>query len=124
MDIGLARARNAVRRGIVGGVSNLRCARAPLDPREVERQARSLGFQFPVAIDRGWTTLRRYWLDHAPRAFTRVSFVIDRQGIIRHIHPGGQYVRGDLAFSELEAHIEAALRLPAPWGTSRTRQVS
>ncbi len=88
--------------------------RAPLDPQEVERQARSFGFAFPVAIDRGWTTLRRYWLDHAPQGFTSVSFVIDRQGIIRHVHPGGQYVPGDRAFREIEAHIEAALREPLP----------
>jgi thiol-disulfide isomerase/thioredoxin len=89
-------------------------ASGPLDPKEVERQARAFGFEFPVAIDVGWTTLQRYWLDHAPRAFTSVSFLIDRQGTIRHVHPGGQYVRGDRAFRELEAHIEALLHQPPP----------
>jgi len=48
-------------------------------------------FQFPIAIDDQWLNLKKYWLDAKPRAFTSVSFLIDRQGIIRHIHPGGEY---------------------------------
>lgn len=48
-------------------------------------------FQFPVALDENWTTLRKYWLDGDGRNFTSVSFLIDKKGIIRHLHPGGEY---------------------------------
>ena len=33
--------------------------------------------------------LNRWWLDGHKRDFTSVSFLIDRQGVIRLIHPGG-----------------------------------
>lgn len=80
-------------------------ARGPLDPRAVERYARLFGFRFPVAIDPDWRTLRAWWLDDR-RKFTSASFLIDRRGIIRHVHPGGRYVRGDAAYAELQAMIE------------------
>src|SRR5205085_8976732 len=35
----------------------------PLDPAAVRRSAEKFGFRFPVAIDPGWRTLRRWWLD-------------------------------------------------------------
>jgi len=80
-------------------------ARGPLDPSAVERYARLFGFKFPVAIDLRWQTLHAWWLDDR-RKFTSASFLIDRRGIIRHVHPGGQYVRGDAAHAELQAMIE------------------
>jgi len=80
-------------------------ARGPLDPAAVERFARAFGFRFPVAIDSDWQTLRAWWLD-GRRRFTSASFLIDRRGSIRHVHPGGQYVRGDAAYSKLQAMIE------------------
>jgi hypothetical protein len=44
-------------------------ADAPLDPAQVKRSAEEeFGFRFPVAID--------------------------RRGVVRHVHPGGQYARG------------------------------
>jgi len=39
-----------------------------------------------------------------------VSFLIDRKGIIRHIHPGGQYVKGDADYSGLDEMIRKYLR--------------
>jgi hypothetical protein len=42
-----------------------------------------------IAIDLDWKTLRAYWLDGAKREYTSVSFLIDRKGTIRYIHPGG-----------------------------------
>ncbi len=78
-----------------------------LDPRAVARWAAELGFTFPVAIDRDWTTLRRWWLDRIPESdWTSVTFLLDREGIVRHIHPGGQYVAGDADHAALEARIE------------------
>jgi thiol-disulfide isomerase/thioredoxin len=85
-------------------------ASAPLDPAEVKRHAEELGFKFPVAIDRDWKTLRRWWLKDRDRAWTSVSFLLDRQGVIRHIHPGGKYVRGDKAYRTLKAKIEELLK--------------
>jgi peroxiredoxin len=76
---------------------------------EVKAHAKKLGFQFPLAIDPEWRTLRNWWLDHGGRRWTSVSFLLDRKGVIRHIHPGGQYVRGDDAYRELKTKIEELL---------------
>jgi len=86
---------------------------APLDSQDIQKYMEKFGFKFPVAIDYDWKTLRRWWLDKRPRAWTSVSFLIDRLGIIRHIHPGGQYVKGDRDYTKLRAKIEALLRGPA-----------
>jgi thiol-disulfide isomerase/thioredoxin len=54
--------------------------------------ARQLGFDGPIAFDRDWRTLNRYWLDGNPdRNWTSVSFLIDRNGAIRWVHGGGEY---------------------------------
>jgi len=83
---------------------------APLDPKEVKRHIQRFGFKFPVAIDYEWNTLKHWWLDKRPRAWTSVSFLMDKQGLIRHIHTGGQYVKGDHDYAELQAKIEELLR--------------
>ena len=64
-------------------------AKTPLDPVEVEGWVKHFGYQFPVAIDQDWTTLRRWWLDGHDRSFTSVSFLIDKAGVVRRVHPGG-----------------------------------
>ncbi len=83
-------------------------APSPLDPAQVADWAKEYGFTFPVGIDAGWRTLRRWWLDRPGNdaAWTSVSFLIDRKGIIRHIHPGGQYVKGDDDYAAMEAAIK------------------
>jgi len=60
--------------------------------------------------DPDWRTLKRWWLDTGDRDLTSVSFLIDRQGVIRHIHPGGQYVKGDKAYAGMKVKIEELLR--------------
>ena len=67
-------------------------------------------FLCPVAIDRDWKTLHRWWLDEEKRGWTSVSFLLDRQGVIRHIHPGGQYVKGDKGYELLEAKIKEVVK--------------
>lgn len=84
-------------------------ARSPLDPADVARYAEGFGFEFPVAIDVGWRTLSRWWLDGRDRGWTSVSFLLDREGVVRWVHPGGKYVEGDEDFAELEAAIERLL---------------
>jgi hypothetical protein len=75
----------------------------------VARHAERLGFHFPVAIDDNWQTLTNWWLDSGHRKWTSVSFLLDRQGRITHIHPGGQYVKGDASYTTMRRKIEEAL---------------
>ncbi len=82
-----------------------------LDPKQVAAWANDLGFEFPVAIDDNWRTLRRWWLDPVPASWTSVTFLLDREGVIRHIHPGGQYVKGDEDYAALAAKLEELLGL-------------
>lgn len=81
----------------------------PLEPTQAAERAANYGFKFPVAVDPDWRTLRRWWLDGHDRDFTSVSFLLDRRGVIRHIHPGGQYVKGDADYATLKAKIAELL---------------
>jgi thiol-disulfide isomerase/thioredoxin len=82
----------------------------PIDPQNVIGWARHYGYEFPVAIDEHWRTLNRWWLDgHPNRAFTSVSFLLDRNGVIRRVHLGGLIdVKSD-EFRAIEADIERLL---------------
>jgi hypothetical protein len=75
----------------------------------VRETVKAYGFQFPVAVDRDWKTLRRWWLDGNDRAWTSVSFLIDAEGVIRWVHPGGKYEEGDADYRVLEAKIRDLL---------------
>lgn len=95
----------------------------PKPPREVSDRhilavAKRLGFGGPIAVDREWATLDRYWLaGHPERAWTSVSFLIDRDGVIRWVHGGGEYHRSAdaaharcaLQYRELERTLAAVL---------------
>jgi peroxiredoxin len=80
----------------------------PFDPRVYEDTARKYGFTFPVAFDPEWRTLES-WLHGVDTGFTSVTFVLDRKGVVRHVHPGGQYVEGEAGYAKLRATIEALL---------------
>ena len=80
-----------------------------LDLAAVRGWTRDYGFQFPVAVDRDWRTLRSWWLDGHQRAFTSVSFLIDRHGVIRQIHPGGTLALGTPEYKALRARIDELL---------------
>src|SRR5437870_3014600 len=81
----------------------------PLRVEDVKKYAQEFGFRFPVAIDADWRTLKQWWLNTGDRGWTSVSFLIDRQGLIRRIHPGGQYVEGDKDYAEMKAKIKELL---------------
>jgi peroxiredoxin len=81
----------------------------PLSLATVKDYTKSFRFEFPVAIDPGWQTLKKWWLTGQKRQWTSVSFLIDRQGVIRHIHPGGQYAPGSKDYDEMKAKIEELL---------------
>jgi thiol-disulfide isomerase/thioredoxin len=83
---------------------------APLREGQVKRGAEALGFRFPVATDPGWKTLRRWWLDGGRRRWTSVSFLLDREGVVRHIHRGGSYAPGSNDYRALKDRIEELLR--------------
>ena len=57
----------------------------------VQQAVDRFGFTFPTAVDPAWTALERWWLSHSPRGWTSVSFLLDKKGLIRYIHPGGEY---------------------------------
>jgi len=78
----------------------------PVNKKKVKKYADGFGFKFPIAIDYDWETLKEWWLDDQERAWTSVSFLIDRTGYIRYIHPGGQYIKGDEDYARLKEMIE------------------
>jgi peroxiredoxin len=85
----------------------------PFDPAVYEETARKYGFTFPVAFDPAWRTLESWLRDRQGKplstGWTSVTFLLDRHGVIRHVHPGGQYVEGDPAYAEMQAAIERLL---------------
>lgn len=84
-------------------------SRGPLDPAAVARHAERFGFRFPLAVDTGWQTLRAWWLDRTDSGWTSVSFLLDKEGVVRWVHPGGQYVEGDDDFAALDGAIRRLL---------------
>jgi peroxiredoxin len=83
---------------------------------EVRRYVEAYGFRFPVAVDDDWAALRRLWLDRVPGAdFTSSSLLIDREGVVRHVHPGGAFApdakdeRARRDHDALRAAVERAL---------------
>ena len=84
----------------------------PLDPKKVKAWTGDFGFRFPVAIDRDWRTLRRWWLNGRKRSFTSVTFLIDQNGIVRQIHPGGTMAIGSKDYDRMREAIIALLDQP------------
>jgi thiol-disulfide isomerase/thioredoxin len=81
----------------------------PLDPADVQGYVEHYGFEFPVAIDADWQTLRRWWLDGHDRSYTSVSFLLDRAGLVRHVHLGGKYEPGSADHAQMQRWIESLL---------------
>jgi len=80
----------------------------------VLRGAKKLKFRFPLAMDNTWTNVNTYWLGDQKRRFTSASFLIDKHGIIRWVHPGGDIILDrnasrQTAFSSLEQTIKDLL---------------
>ena len=93
----------------------------PRRQKALEKAVKRLGFEFPIALDMDWKILRRYWLAKGGHRWTSVSFLIDKQGKIRYIHPGGEYYNGkdktrtepQRDYDELKAMIEKLLAEPS-----------
>lgn len=73
---------------------------------EVQGIVDGYGFRFPVGIDRAARTRRLWCKDRYDYGYTSATFLLDRQGVIRYIHPGGRYVKGDSDYQALESQIE------------------
>jgi thiol-disulfide isomerase/thioredoxin len=61
---------------------------------EVERMARKWGWEFPVGLDMGWKSLEAFWLGSGSRSATSATFIVDRRGVIRFVHPGPEFHPG------------------------------
>jgi len=102
---------------VVVGVFHPKPKPRQVSDEEVRRGATDLGFDFPIAVDARWKVLRRWWLDGGERDYTSVSFLLDRHGVVRWIHPGGEYHRSDdpqharcgASYVELRAFVEKLL---------------
>ena len=93
----------------------------PRRQKALEKAVKRLGFEFPIALDMDWSRLRRYWLSNSRHRWTSVSFLIDKRGKIRYIHPGGEYYKGEdetrtdaeRDYDELKAMIEKLIAEPS-----------
>ncbi|MBA3462971.1 MAG: TlpA family protein disulfide reductase [Deltaproteobacteria bacterium] len=85
----------------------------PFEPKVYENTAKKYELTFPVAFDPEWRTLESWLRDANGRevstGWTSVTFLLDKRGVIRHVHPGGSYVEGEPAHAELRAQIERLL---------------
>jgi len=67
---------------------------AAVDDARVRRAADRFGVTFPIAVDADWDALRRWWLGEG-QGWTSVTFLLDADGLLRWIHPGGEFHPGD-----------------------------
>jgi len=81
----------------------------PLDLEKVRGWVNDFKFKFPVAVDRDWTTLNKWWLGGRQRPFTSVSILVDGTGTIRHVHPGGTLALGSPDYAALRSKVEQLL---------------
>lgn len=85
------------------------------DPELVRSAAERFGFDFPIAQDNDWKVINSYWLNGRERSFTSVSFLIDKRGVIRFVHDGGEFYRSesnpdaDLAYRAIEKKTQELL---------------
>jgi peroxiredoxin len=81
----------------------------PLDPKQVGGWAKHYGYTFPVAIDKDWLTLDKWWLAGHERSFTSVSFLLDKTGVIRRVHLGGTIAPEGDDITAIRADIDRLL---------------
>ena len=72
----------------------------PKPPRDVNEAdvmaaAKTFGYEGVLAIDQDWSELRKFYLSTGKRSATSASFVVDRKGVIRFVHPGPRFYPSD-----------------------------
>jgi len=109
----------AARGLVVVGLHHPKPRGTPRSAAEVEASARAWGMDFRVGLDATWATLDAWWLADHDREATSASFLIDRRGTIRLVHPGPEYTptggpQSRRDFAEIHAKIvELLAELPA-----------
>ena len=91
----------------------------PKPPRSVKdaavrAAAKAMGYGGAIAIDLDWSELRKFYLDTARRTATSASFLVDGEGVIRHVHPGPRFypsrdpaeAKEDADYRRLEAAVK------------------
>ncbi len=85
----------------------------PFDPKVYEDTAKKYEFTFPIAFDAEWQTLRSWLRDKngqpVDTGWSSVTFLLDKHGVIRHVHPGGSYVEGEPGYADMQTAIERLL---------------
>jgi peroxiredoxin len=85
----------------------------PFNPKLYEETAQRYHFAFPLAFDPEWRTFKSWMRDRHGKpvntGWTSVTFVLDKKGVVRHVHPGGEYIEGDPAHQKLTSVLEELL---------------
>ena len=63
----------------------------PVAPEDVARLALSLSATFPIGLDADWRLVEEWWLERTAGDWTSVTWILDRDGRLRYVHPGGEY---------------------------------
>jgi peroxiredoxin len=66
----------------------------PVASEDVAHFARALGVTFPIGLDPGWRLVEAWWLERKVGSWTSVTWILDRDGVLRYVHPGGEYHAG------------------------------
>lgn len=88
-----------------------------VDDDTIAKAAKRIGYDGPIAVDEDWSVLKKLWLSTGRRPATSVSFLVDRDGVIRYVHPGPAFYPSDKPeearenqdYIELRQAIEALL---------------
>jgi len=64
-----------------------------MDEKLVLSVAKQFGYDFPIAQDKDWKVINDYWLKGKKRSFTSSTFLIDKNGVIRLVHGGGEFYK-------------------------------
>jgi peroxiredoxin len=62
-----------------------------MDIEELREMVIQKNFQFPIAVDEDWKNLDNFKPNRNTDDFTSASYLIDKKGVVRYYHKGGEY---------------------------------
>lgn len=86
-----------------------------MDEELVLTAAKQFGYDFPIAQDNDWNVINEYWLGGKKRSYTSSTFLIDKSGVIRLVHDGGEFYKSadnrdaERAYNAIEKKITELL---------------